>query len=171
MQSYKDQLAKAKAEKAARLAGGQGGQQAFYSSPPSPPPAQYYQPPPPPPQASYQQPPPQAYQQQQQAPPQAAASAYVSSSSALPYEANEAVATLLTLLSERVGSGIPLSPSQLQAFTSATQTIVAEARHPRHSASNTASRQGLPDQTFSVYDTVPKRPPPPPPAQQQQQQR
>jgi len=134
MNSYQEQLARAKAEMAARQGGGQymAPPEAYRPpSPPSPPPAQYQQQPPP----------------LQQARPAAA----------LPQETNEAVATLLSLLGERLGSGQPLGPEKVRVFTQAAEAVIREARGGGVSAA-------------PVQQYQPQQYAPPPPQQYQQAQ-
>ena len=144
---YQEQLARARAEKAARQAGGQPFQQPPPQQRAPPPPQQaaaYYQAPPPPQQQ-------QQYQQQYQQPPQS--------------PAQDAVATLLTILGERLGSGQPLSPTRAQAFTRAAEALVAEARAAGAGMAPLPAQrtqQAPPPQQYYSQ-------PPPPPQQQQQQ--
>lgn len=140
MNSYQEQLARAKAEKAAR----QGGQQQYMAPP------EAYRPPSPPP------PPPAQYQQQ--APPQARPAA------ALPQETNEAVATLLSLLGERLGSGQPLGAEKVRVFTQAAEAVIREARGGGVSAAPVQQYQPpQPPQPTQQYAA-------PPPQQYQQAQ-
>lgn len=137
MHSYQEQLARAKAEKAAR----QGGQQQYMAPP------EAYRPPSPPP------PPPAQYQQQQPPPQQARPAA------ALPQETNEAVATLLSLLGERLGSGQPLGADKVHVFTLAAEAVIREARGGGVSAAPVQQYQQPPQQYTA-----------PPPQQYQQAQ-
>eukprot|EP00624_Nannochloropsis_granulata_P001255 evm.model.NODE_16051_length_12503_cov_36.466129.6 len=141
MNSYQEQLARAKAEKAARQ-GGQGmAPQQQYMAPP-----EAYHPPSPPP------PPPAQYQQQAR------------QASALPRETNEAVATLLSLLGERLGSGQPLVPEKVRVFTQAAEAVIREARGGGVSAAPVQQYQPLqPSQQTQQYAS-------PPPQQYQQAQ-
>lgn len=130
--SYQEQLARARAEKAARQAGGGAVPQPQYQ-----PPSDAYR-------ASYPSPAKQAQQaqtvsyspqeeQQRNRPPH--------SGSPLPQETNEAVATLLNLLGERLGTGQPLAPEKVRVFTAAAEAVIKEARGIGYSVNTPVGQQ------------------------------
>jgi hypothetical protein len=148
---YQEQLARARADKAARQAAAAAGQP--------------YQPPPPPPPPA----PMPMMAQQQQAPPQQAPTAYYQAAppptpqtGMLPGGTQDAVATLLSILGERLGSGRPLPQQRLQAFTQAAEALVAEARAAASVAAPVQYVQPAPPAPQQYYSQ--------PPAQQQPQQ-